>query len=139
MIRFFVRTLLTLLANTAGLIVATIVLSGFHINLVGFIVSVLFFTGVEILLEPFVLKMAIKYLPALRGGIALVTTFVGLALTVIFTNGIQIDNLVTWIIAPMTVWLAVVLANVVLPMFLFKEILGNVRPSDKTKKVIRNI
>lgn len=128
MIRFLILSLLTLLGNAIGLIVAAILLSGFHIQPLGFIVSALFFTGIEILLKPFILKMSIKYIPALRGGIALVTTFVGLLLTTLFTNGLRIDDITTWIAAPLIVWLAVVLAGIVLPMFLFKQALGN---SDK--------
>lgn len=134
MIRFLARTALMLLGNAAGLFVAALLLPGFHINVLGFIVSVLFFTGVEILLEPFILKMAIKYLPALRGGIALVTTLVGLLLTVMFTDGIQIDNLTTWVLAPLVIWLAVVLAGVVLPLFLFKSVLEEVKENRATKK-----
>lgn len=124
MIRFLARTALTLLGNAIGLMVAALLLPGFHIDLLGFVFSVLFFTGVELLLEPFVLSMAIRYMPALRGGIALVTTLVGLALTTIFTSGLSIDNLTTWLLAPLIIWLTVVVAGIVLPLFLFKKILG---------------
>jgi len=127
MIRFLARSALTIIANAVGLLVAALVLPGFHINALGFIVSVLFFTVFEILFEPFVLSMALKYMPALRGGIALVTTFVGLLLTVIFTSGLTIDNLTTWVLAPLIIWLAVVLAGVVLPLFLFKSVLQDVK------------
>jgi len=129
MIRFLILSLLTLLGNAIGLIVASILLSGFHIQPLGFIVSALFFTGIEILLKPFILKMSIKYIPALRGGIALVTTFVGLLLTTLFTNGLRIDDVTTWIAAPLIIWLAVVLAGIMLPMFLFKQALSD---SDKS-------
>lgn len=124
MIRFLARTALTLLGNAIGLLVAAFVLSGFHISPLGFVFSVLFFTGVELLLEPFVLSMAIRYMPALRGGIALVTTLVGLLLTTIFTSGLTIDDLTTWLLAPLVIWLTVVAAGIVLPMFLFKKVLG---------------
>jgi len=129
MIRFLILSLLTLLGNAIGLIVASILLSGFHIQPLGFIVSALFFTGIEILLKPFILKMSIKYIPALRGGIALVTTFAGLLLTTLFTNGLRIDDITTWIAAPLIIWLAVVLAGIMLPMFLFKQALSD---SDKS-------
>lgn len=132
MIRFLVHAALTLLANAAGLLVASVVLLGFHINLLGFVVSALFFTGVEILLEPFITSMALKYAPAFSGGIALVTTLVGLLLTVTFTSGLQIDNISTWILAPMIIWIAVVAAGIILPMFMFKKILGNVRTPEKS-------
>ena len=123
MIRFLARMSLILLANAAGIIIATIVLPGFTINAVGFITSVVFFTTVELLFERFVAKVALRYVPALRGGIALVTTFVGLLLTNMWTSGLEIQGVSTWLLAPMIVWLTVVIVGTVLPMVLFKDIL----------------
>lgn len=125
MLRFLASTALHLLGNALGLIVAASLLPGFHLEPVGFVVSLLFFTLVEVLLGPFVLKMAVQYLPALRGGIALVTTLVGLLLTSVFTDGLTIDGLQTWILAPLIVWLSVLLAAVLLPLVLFKNILSD--------------
>ncbi len=123
MIRFLARMSLILLANAAGIIIATIVLPGFTINTIGFITSVVFFTTVELLFERFVAKVALQYVPALRGGIALVTTFVGLLLTNIWTSGLEIQGISTWLLAPMIIWLTVVIMGTVLPMVLFKDIL----------------
>lgn len=127
MIRFLASTALHLLANAAGLLVAALVLPGLQVRPIGFVVSVLFFTGVEVLLGPFVLKLSMKYLPALRGGIALVTTFVGLFLTNVFTDGLTINGATTWILAPFIVWVFVLLAAVLLPMVLFKKVLSEVK------------
>ncbi len=123
MIRFLAQITLILLANAAGIIIATIVLPGFTINAIGFITSVVFFTTVELLFERFVAKVALQYVPALRGGIALVTTFVGLLLTNIWTSGLEIQGVSTWLLAPMIIWLTVVIMGTVLPMVLFKDIL----------------
>lgn len=130
MLRFLASTTLHLLGNALGLFVASLVLSGFQIKLVGFLVSLLFFTVVEVLLGPFVLKMAVQYAPALRGGIALVTTFVGLILTSMFTDGLVIVGITTWVLAPLIVWLSVLLAAVVLPMFMFKKLLADAPKSE---------
>lgn len=127
MMRFIASTALKLLGNATGLIIASLLLPNFHLHPLGFIVSVIFFTGVEVLLEPFIIKMALRYVPALRGGIALVTTLIGLLLTAIFTNGLTINGLQTWIIAPLIIWLSVVVAAIVLPMFLFKKTLQAVK------------
>lgn len=127
MIRFLIQTLFTLIGNAIGLVVAGILLPGFEVLPLGFVVSVLFFTVIEVLFQPFVMKMAIKYLPALRGGIALVTTFVGLLLTSMFTDGLTISGLSTWVMAPLIVWLSAVLAGIVLPLLLFKETLERIR------------
>ena len=123
MIRFLARMSLILLANAAGIIIATVVLPGFTINAIGFITSVVFFTTVELLFERFVAKVALRYVPALRGGIALVTTFVGLLLTNMWTSGLEIQGVSTWLLAPMIIWLTVVIMGTVLPMVLFKDIL----------------
>ena len=123
MIRFLAQITLILLANAAGIIIATIVLPGFTINTIGFITSVVLFTTVELMFERFVAKVALQYVPALRGGIALVTTFVGLLLTNIWTSGLEIQGISTWLLAPMIIWLTVVIMGTVLPMVLFKDIL----------------
>ena len=102
-----------------------LLLPGFSINILGFVVSVVFFTTVEILFEPFIIKVALKYMPALRGGIALVTTFVGLLLTNIFTSGLNITGITTWVLAPLVIWAAIVFAGALLPLVVFKNILSD--------------
>ena len=124
MLRFLASTALHLLGNAVGLLVASLVLDGFQLQPLGFIFSVVFFTAVEVLLGPFVLKMAIMHMPALRGGIALVTTFVGLFLTTLFTGGLRIEGVTTWVLAPLIVWVSVLLAAILLPMVLFKKVLA---------------
>lgn len=125
MTRFLARILITLFANAVGLFVAALVVPGFRIDVFSFITSLLLFTVVEIIFEPIVLKVALKYSPALRGGIALVTTLIGLLLTVAFTSGLQLSGLRAWVLAPTIIWLTVVLANIILPKLIFKKILSN--------------
>lgn len=134
MIKFIARAVLVLLANAAGIILATVLLSGFSIYLSGFITSVVFFTIFELLFEPFIVKMAVRYLPALRGGIALVTTFVGLLLTSLFTSGLEIQGLSTWLLASLIIWITVVIMGVVLPMFLFRNILQTAKSSRSSRE-----
>lgn len=123
MIRLLATLALQVLSAAAGLWLASLLLDGFDLAFAGFVASVLFFVVISFVLEPLVLKLAIKYIPALRGGIALVTTLVSLILTTVFTNGLHISGLSTWILAPLIVWLCVLLASVILPLFLFKKTL----------------
>ncbi len=123
MIRFLARVAIMVVANATGLLIAWWLLPEFKISFIGFTLSILVFTGSTLLLEPFILKMAIKYLPALRGGIALVTTFIGLFLTALFTDGLRIESLTAWFLAPLIVWAAVVVMGIVLPLFMFKNAL----------------
>ena len=61
-------------ANLVGLIIADLVLDDLSIEWQAYIVAVAFFTLVEVIVGPLVTKMALQSVPALRGGIALVTT-----------------------------------------------------------------
>lgn len=127
MLRFIATSVLNLLGNALGLLAAVWLLEGFTLTVTGFLWAVVFFTIAEIILAPFVLSMAIKYVPALRGGIAIVTAFVVLLLMNLFVSGAHISGLSTWILAPLIIWLVTVLAAVVLPLFLFKKTLEAVK------------
>ena len=127
MMRLMISMALSAIGNAIGLLVATMIFSDFRVNLLGFIVSVLFFTLASAVLAPFIFKVAIKYLPALRGGIALITILIVLILTVMFTDGITIGSISTWVMAPLVIWLSTVVAGVVLPMFIFKETVRNIK------------
>lgn len=129
MFRFLAQTALTLLGNAAGLLVATLLLPDFNLTASGFLWSVLFFTIAQIILAPFIYKMAVDYLPTLRGGVALVTILVVLILTALFTGGLHISGIFTWVFAPLVIWLTTVLAGVLLPLFLFKKTLSKVKKS----------
>ena len=136
MIRFLATVALGVLANAAGLFLASLILDGVSITLFGFSVSVLLFTVASLVLSPFILKVSIRYMPALSGGVALVTTFVSLFLTTLLTDGLRIEGLVTWILAPLVVWLSVVVASVVLPLFLFKKALGRVAEKNRQTETL---
>ena len=130
MIRLLATLALQVISAAVGLFVTSQVLDGFSVSQQGYIASVLFFVVISFVLEPLVVKLAIRYLPALRGGIALVTTFVSLLLTTTFTNGLSISGLSTWVLAPLIVWLCILLASILLPLVLFKKALGNVKQSE---------
>ncbi len=112
-----------LIASIIGLVVAALVLDGFSITTEGFIMTILVFVVASALFEPFILKLSIQYLPALRGGIALVSTLVSLLITATFTNGLSINGIETWIFAPFIVWISVIVAGILLPLVVFKKVL----------------
>jgi putative membrane protein len=131
MSRYLAQTALLLLANALALVMASILLAGFSINGPAFAVAVCIFTASTVILEPLITKTAQRNAPYLLGGIALVTTFVGLLVTTLITNGLSITGIITWVIATLIIWVATVVASLVLPLFLFKEVLGN---NGKAKK-----
>lgn len=136
MLRFLAITVLTLLGNALGLMIASWLLDGFNLSVTGFIWSVAFFTIAQLILTPFVLSMSLRYMPALRGGIALVTTLFVLWLTTLFTSGVEITDLTAWILAPLIIWLVTVLAGVVLPLFLFKKTLSNAKERRSNDEIV---
>lgn len=124
MIRLLAQLVLNLLANAAGLFVASLLLSGFSIDGLSFVIAVAIFTVVEVIADPLITKIALTNVPALRGGVALITTFVGLFITTLISDGINIDGAKTWILASLIVWLFALIATLVLPLFMFKKVLN---------------
>lgn len=121
MIRMLIRIGIHLLANAIGLIVAAWVLSGMTITGPAFVVAVVIFTAVEVVADPLLTRIAITSVPALRGGVALVTTFVGLLITSVVSSGLTINGVDTWVLATLIVWLAALVAALILPVFLVKK------------------
>jgi putative membrane protein len=125
MIRLLLRTVLALLGNALGLWIASLVLDDMSISGAAFVVAVVIFTLLTIVLQPLITKIAMQNAPALQGSSALVTTLLALVITDLVSDGLSISGLTTWVLATIIVWLATMLAAVLLPMFLFKELLEN--------------
>jgi uncharacterized membrane protein YvlD (DUF360 family) len=102
---------------------ASIFVDGFTIDGLSFVIAVAIFSLATTILGPLIMKIAITNASYLMGGIALVTTFVGLVITDIFSDGISISGASSWIIATLVVWIFGVIGSVVLPLFLFKKTL----------------
>ena len=80
------------------------------------------------IVDPLITKMAIKSVPALRGGIALVTTFVGLILTDLIFDGFSITGAWTWVAATVIVWLGGMLGAIVLPLIFLRNVADKNNP-----------
>ncbi len=124
MVRLIAVTLVELVANAIGLLVAKWLLPGFVITPAGFLWVIVIFTAARFILAPLIFKLSFKYVRAITGGIALVTTFVGLLVTTWLTDGLQITGFSTWVIATLVVWLFGVIAVLVLPLVIFKKALA---------------
>ncbi|MFP7674578.1 hypothetical protein ACG74X_14605 [Marivita sp. S0852] len=112
--RFFLSVLGYLVANAAGLLLAILLLPGFLIAPLGFLVAVLVFTVVQAVAGPAVTSLAKRNMPELLGGISLVTIFVGLFVTASFLPSMQIGGISNWLAATLLVWLGSLIAAVVL-------------------------
>lgn len=126
-IRLAASATLNLIANAIAILLAAIVLSGVGLGFTGFVVAVLVYTLVSALVEPLIRQIAVKNMPAILGSTALVATLVSLIVTVIVTDSLTISGLVTWILAAVIVWLGALVARLLLPLVLFKQILAEAR------------
>jgi len=121
-LRFLASIVLHLLANAVGVALAAWLLDGFSVTTAAFVWVVILFTVIEVVLDPLVLKISLQYAPALRGGVALVSTLVGLIITTLISDGLVIEGLTAWVVGTLIVWLGGVLAALLLPLFIFKSV-----------------
>src|SRR4029078_10438369 len=103
--RFFVRTLIALVANAIGLIVAAIVLDDVHLDAISLVVAVVLLTVVFALLQPFLAVQLRRMGPGMLGTVSLIATLVSLIVTDLLSDGLSISGVLTWILAAVIVWL----------------------------------
>lgn len=110
-----------LASSAIGLLVASWVVPGVTLRPWGFIAAVVVFAVAQAILAPFFLKMASRYASAFLGGIGLVSTLAALILASLFSGGLSITGLGSWVGATIVVWLVTALATVILPALVVKK------------------
>ena len=127
MIRILLRLAVYLGSAAIGLLVASLLIDGVTVNVVGFIVAVVVFALTQSLLTPLVTALARRYASAFVGGVGLVATLVALLLANALTDGLSISGgITTWILATLVVWVVTAAAAMLLPAWVLKD--------DKNKK-----
>lgn len=111
-----------LAGNAIGLLFAMLLVEGFSIAPLSFIIVVIVFTLVQVIAEPLISRISEKNLPALKGGIALVVTLVGLLITDVLTDGLTIGGVGNLLMSTLLVWLGALIAGIVLPVYVFKSL-----------------
>jgi uncharacterized membrane protein YvlD (DUF360 family) len=122
-IRFVVRTLIGLVGNAVGLIVAAAVLDKMDIDATSFIVAVVVFTIVMALLQPFLAVQLRRHGSAALGGVSLIATLAALIVTDLISDGFTISGVGTWVTAAVIVWVVSLLAVLILPFLGLKKYL----------------
>jgi hypothetical protein len=122
-IRLIVRSFIALVAAAVGLIIASLVLGDFDINVSGFIGAVIIFTLVYVLFTPFLASQFRRANSAALGGVALIATLAALIVTDLISDGLNISGIGTWIAATVIVWGSMVLAAFILPYLGLKKYL----------------
>lgn len=127
MVRMLVTVAIRLGANAIGLLVASWLLDDLSLDAASFLIAVAIFTGVEVLIQPLLTSIAVKQAQVLMGGTALITTFVGLVVTTMISDGLTITGVGTWVAATVIVWLAALLAGLLLPAIFVKSKVADAR------------
>lgn len=121
MMRFLLTLVVSFAANALGLLVAATLLEGMSVSGTAFVIAVGIFTLVAAVVGPMIRQAAVKNAQALLGGTALVATFVGLLVTSLLSDGLRIEGVSTWVLATVIVWVAALLATLVLPLIFVKK------------------
>jgi len=124
-ITFLIRAAIFVVSAALGLIVADLILDGFHIDWNdwwGFVLAVVIFAVIQSVLAPWVLKITRRHAPALLGGIGIIATLVALVVVVLIPGaGIGISEPLAWVLAPVIVWVITALATWLLPPLFIKK------------------
>ena len=129
MIRFLVRTLVLLVANGIGLLVAAVVLDDMSMDVQGFLIDVVIFTVIVALMTPF-LESSMRRGSAgsaALGGVALIATVIALVVADLISDGLTIEGAGTYVLAAVIVWAASLLAAFILPFLGLKRFLSERR------------
>ncbi|WP_395694956.1 hypothetical protein [Nocardioides sp.] len=121
MIRMLISLVIQLAANALGLIVAAAILDKMTITGAAFVIAVVIFTVVYALMQPFLTQLAVSKASALRGGVALVATFIALIITAAISSGLSIQGAATWLEATLIVWVVSLLGVFILPLIFVKN------------------
>jgi hypothetical protein len=124
MIRLLVTVLLTLIANAVAVIVAAVVLDDMTLDAGAFIVEIAIFTAVVFVIRPLIVQIGLQQAPAIAGSSALLATLVGLIVTSVLSDGLQIRGADTWVLATIIVWLISMVGALILPALFLKRKVG---------------
>ncbi|MCA0846005.1 phage holin family protein [Salipiger thiooxidans] len=131
MVRLALSAAAYLIANAVGLLLAVLLLQGFRIDALSFVVVVVAFSVIQAVLGPLITKISLKHLPQLMGGVALVTVSIGLLITDLLLPGMSIGGVANWLGATLLVWLGSLIATILIPIYLFKQLGENAKDKKK--------
>lgn len=123
-LRLLASAVVALVADALGLLAAAVVVDGISITALGFVVAVVVFAVVDLFIQPLFRQMALKQAQALVGSSALVAAIVSFVVTATFTDGLSVSGTTAWLLGPLVVWVVALVAQLLLPMVIFKKTLA---------------
>lgn len=104
--RILVRVLVALGATAAALAIASLLLDGFTITGVSFVVAVVVFSVVGLVVEPLVSTLIRRHAAKLSVFASLIVTFLTLLVTDLLSDGIEVEGALAWVLGTVIIWLA---------------------------------
>ena len=102
--RFLLGWILGLGANAIALLVCKFLLPGFTLTWDGFVVALVVFAVLSGIFTWFTFKFLLRNAGSLVALTGLVSTFLALVATSVFTQGLDIDGTWTWVWATLIIW-----------------------------------
>ena len=114
MVRFLINVVVQFALAAIALLIAAWAIDGVTVRVGGFFVAVAVFAIAQAILAPFVFNLARQYASAILGGIGLISTFLALWVATLFSGGLSIHGIASWIAAPLLVWIITALGTWIL-------------------------
>ena len=128
MIRFLVNTAVYMAAAAIGLVVADIILADVSIEYpVAFVTAALLFGLIQALITPLFAQITERNASVLTGGVGLFSALVALIVTAAISDGLSIEGFTTWFLAALVIWLASMVAALILKLTIAKKVINQVR------------
>ena len=105
MVRFLIRIAVFLGSAALGLLLAALLIPGFHVHAAGFIVAILVFAAAQAVIEWLIERIFHRSAPTVAGIAGLASTFLALWLATLLSDGLSFDGVAAWILAAVVVWL----------------------------------
>jgi hypothetical protein len=121
MIRFLINAAIWLGSAAIGLLVANVVLADMSVSAESLLIDVVIFAAIQSVLAPFLTSVTARNARPLLGGVGLLTTVIALIATHAISSGLSIRGFETWVYASLIIWIATMLASLLLPLVLVKR------------------
>ena len=81
----------------------------------GFLVAVVVFSVAQSIVAPLVAKLIEKYAASAISLVGIISAFLALLVATLFTGGLRISGVDTWVLATLLVWIIPAIATMLLP------------------------
>jgi uncharacterized membrane protein YvlD (DUF360 family) len=121
MVRFLIRVAVFIGSAALGLLLAALLIPGFHVHPAGFIVAILVFAIAQAVIEWLIERIFHRSAPTVAGIAGLASTFLALWIAILLSDGLSFDGVGAWILAAVVVWLTTAVLGWLAAKFLLRS------------------